>query len=145
MSRSTACDAPNAYGRALVAIRVPHRGAGTVVPAKCPYVADATEAEWEQGRPLLQRRQSQWPNARHLHEEERSRFPRHPAENGRMTDIFAVGQRVPCAGARGWQDQRAHEGTTDLRIPPGSAVTAVRMVPRLPGKCPHHQRYGASY
>lgn len=53
-----------------VVVRVPHRSFGAVFPAGRSCIAGAAEAEWDERRPLFQRRDPSQPDARHLYEEE---------------------------------------------------------------------------
>lgn len=39
----------------VVALRIPHRGVGAIIAPERSHVPDASEAERQQGRPLLQR------------------------------------------------------------------------------------------
>lgn len=59
------------YTCSLVIVCVPYRSIGSVVTTERTYLADAAEAQREQGRPLLQCWQPERPHARYLHEEER--------------------------------------------------------------------------
>ena len=58
----------------IVALRVPYRSPGAVIAAERAHLSDPSEAEWQQGRPLLQCWQLEWTHAGHLHEEERSKY-----------------------------------------------------------------------
>lgn len=43
-------------GTCIGLIRLSHRSACPIVPAKCAYVADPSTSQWHAGRPFLQRR-----------------------------------------------------------------------------------------
>ena len=57
-----------------VALCLPHRGTCTIFSSKREHFPDTAEIEWEQRRPLLQRRKPERQDPRDLHEEERGTF-----------------------------------------------------------------------